>query len=282
MAGRGCHLAALTAGPIVFFTDEGAQFDISPDWLSFDGAVLKATLPSGMSSPNLLAWLQYLADSGYISPLPAPPPEAALVVQAAPNLVGDYGNKIDLTIAPGTIPGRVDVTASVADRYEDLTADTIKAVLGDSGDPKPGLLQVKSVGAGHVPDAGPVTKAGPVGGAPPTWTLSGAGGDVVAVLEPSNAGAPFNKGDVSVVVRDVNDPKFTVTVEWTNTVQNVDPNKFGDPGPGGLRDLGFLVTVVGPPAGVGFKEPRPGTIQLSGGRNMSAATAAEATLLTNE
>jgi hypothetical protein len=275
-------LAALTTGPIVFFTDEGAQVEISPDWLSFDGAVLKAALPSGISSPKLLAWLRYLYKRGYISPLPTPPPEAALVVQAATNLVGDYGNKIELTIAPGTIPGRADVTASVTDRYEDLTAGTIKAVLGDSGDPKPGLLQVKSVGADSVPDAGPVTKTGPAGGAPPTWTLSDAAGDVVAVLEPSNAGAPFNKGDVSVVVRDVNDPKFTITVEWTNTVQNVDPNKFGDSGSGGLRDLGFLVAVVGPPPEIGFKEPKPGTIQLSGGRDASAATAAEATLLTND
>jgi hypothetical protein len=267
--GRGCHLAALTIGPIVFFTDEGAQFDISPDWLSFDGGVLKATLPSGMSSPKLLAWLQYLVDRGYISPLPAPPPEAALVVQAA--RPGAYGNNIELTIAPGTIPGRVDVTASVTDRYEELTAGTIKAVLGDSGDPKPGLLQVKSVGADGVPDAGPVSRA-----AGPTWSLSDAGTEL-AVLEPSHAGAPFNKGDVSVVVRDVNSPKFTLTVDWTNTVHNADPSDFDTD----LGDLGFLVTVPNAPPQV-FKEPRPGTIQLSGGRDASAETAAKATLLTND
>jgi hypothetical protein len=97
------------------------------------------------------------------------------------------------------------------------------------------------------------------------------------VLEPSHAGAPFNKGDMSVVVRDVNDPKFTLTVEWTNTVHNADPSHFDS----GLGDLGFLVTVPNVPPQV-FKEPRPGTIQLSGGRDVSAAKAAEATLLTND
>jgi hypothetical protein len=262
-------LAALTQGPIVFFTDEGTQVEISPDWLSFDGAVVKATLPGGMSSPKLLQWLQYLADRGYISPPPAPSPEAALVVGAARD--GDYGNNIELTIARGTIPGHVDVTASVTDRYEDLTVDTIKAVLGDSGDPKPGLLQVRSVGPGRVPNAGPV--GGPAG---PTWTLSGPGGDV-AVLEPSNAGASFDAGVVSVVVRDVNDPTFTLTVEWTNKVPNADPTAFATD----LAGLGFLVKVLDEPEH-GFKEPRPGTIQLSGGRDMSAATTAKATLLTND
>src|SRR5262249_61392823 len=102
-----------------------------------------------------------------------------------------------------------------------------------------------------------------VGAAPSKWTISGAGANKT-VLEPSNPGTDFEKGKLNVVVRDVHDPTFTLTVEWSCTVPNADPSAL----PGASHDLAFLVDVdAAPPAG--YKAPRPGTGELSGGSDAS-------------
>ena len=275
---------ALITGPIVFFTDEGNQETISPDWLSFDGATLEARLPSRLSPTKLLPWLRYQASLGRIVPAPAEAPEPTLRVDAARE--GPYGNNIEFTVAPGSITGRVDVTASVTDRYEGLTLATIKqAIEGTAAHPRRGLMRVKSVGTDRVQVLGPIEPDDPAvtlapAGSPPVWTLSGTPGDAQAMaLEPSDPGPEFALGQVDVVVNAVDGPEFTLTVEWANTVRDLDPDGLVATAFDPLR---FLVTVAAPDPPGSFKAPRHGTTRLSGGHEASAATTAGTTLSTND
>jgi len=258
---------ALTTGPLVFF-DRGKQIGVPTSALSFNGTTLEATLPND-SSPQLLEWLRYQASLGRIVPASDDALDPALKVEAA--LDGTYGNNIEFKIEEGSAAGQVKVTASVREVHEGLTVETIREDLG-----KAGLLQVASLGA-----PAPLT---PTEGAIPreadgTWTLSGTfQANDATVLEPTHPGADFDVVDAKVTVSHLDGDKFTLTVEWTSTVDNLDPDALDT---ADLSDLDFLVD-VGPPDNAPFKEPQLATVRLSGGRDQSDAVSASAVLMANQ
>jgi hypothetical protein len=141
-------LAAVTYSPIAFFTADGRQLLVPGSALSIgDDGSLSVSPAYG----DALPWLQHLFATGVIKAGTSPPASVALEFRAADP--GAFGNGIRLTISDGASPTTYDIEVSLLSRYDELTVDDAKAVVGTPTTPgsQPGLLRISSSGDVELP-----------------------------------------------------------------------------------------------------------------------------------
>jgi hypothetical protein len=265
----------------------GTQVLIPLSALSFDGNG-NLQVASSYNQAAKVSWLQYLVGQGEITPAPASPPQAALVVQAAD--AGVTGNNIRFEVTdvqpnpqtpddPTTDMFSVKVTET--ETYPNLTPDSIKTVLGTekAAGTQPGLVHVldadtptlpKSIAATPLQNGDGTTKAKLAVAANPSGTAFN--------LEARKVGADGNKITVAIFVSkaDPNHPTFALTCTWTNTVTGVTAATFQT----AMQAMSYEVVVTAPGGGQ-FLVPATGAVVLSGGADTSDATQAQSTVPAN-
>ena len=286
-------LAALGDGPIEFFTD-GVQVEVPLSAIYFENDEVRTTR-TDLPTPDFDNWLKFLASRGRLVAGVAPPVEKAMVVNAvAPGSAGnDIQLKVEAKSLPGVTPVTVDVTVTETDRYPGLTLAALVTQLGIAGaasGTKPGLLTfTNQPGSAALPVEG-APSIQMTAGAPPTWKIAGAGLTAVT-LQPRRPGSEFDAatgvaGSKTVSITDAPlvptaGATFTLTVTWTRIVRDVALTNISTK----LAELGYLVTFTAPD-GTAItnitKLPRPGTVTLTGGSELVAATQASATVMANE
>jgi len=282
-------------GPLEFTNANGRQISIPLSALYFDqNGTLQVdstwATASGLK-PNA-GVLGYAQSEGMITPAPAPPPFAAMIIKAADQGAG--GNNIVVAISdtsPATDPTQTtfSITVTETDVYEGLTAATIESTLGSSTvsgstlvpvktGTSPGLVQVEagSVDTSGFPNA--LTKAS-LNGDPAELAVDGEGSPaVVFTLLAKKAGA-----DGATTVIDISpdtssppsssNPTFTLNANWSRMISDV---TLGTLVSTIQSEFGYEITVSLPGSGA-YSVPALASSTLSGG---TPGTSASATLFT--
>ncbi len=267
------QIAAVGDGPIVFVTDAGQQLSLPLAEIFFDGNGVNSSNPEVTGA--FQDWLKYLVAQGRLGPGKVPAPGIAMVFTAvAP---GSTGNNIVVTVAQNTDPAKVDVTVTETDTYEGLTLGSLPNVIGGTSGPpgtRPSLVRAQVAPSAPDPIAGSAVLVAATN--PPNWTVAGpvTGGNPTTSFTLVAARTGSAPTEWTIAVSNVQQPAtgsktFTLTVTWTKKVTAV--SGLGDLNP----QLGFAVTVSAPD---GYKRPKPGSINLAGGTEPTAATPARATL----
>jgi len=252
-------------GPVAFLSADGARmislplaslyFDAAGDIQVHDGWVSTA------DKPVLLAWLKRLVQRQMLAPGKKPAPEPAMKLTAAKG--GLQGNRTSVVVAAAGAD-TVDITVTMTDVYEAIQLADLDTVLDASG----GLLRVQDIPAA----AGDVQPGDvPANGDPPTWSV----GDYVLKLRRSTQAnlVTVTLGNVSGLQEDA---IFTLVAEWKKTVSGVDLA-----GMAGLAaEFNYAVKITAPDGD--YKLPRPGTVNLSGGRAPTEPLPAGATLFAGD
>jgi hypothetical protein len=280
---------ALGSAPIGFIDpSNGTQVLIPLSALSFDASGNLQVNSKYSQAAQLKKWLQYLVAQGEITPAPAPPPQAAMVVKAAD--AGVAGNNIRFEVTdvqpnaltpndPTTDLFTVKVTET--ETYPGLTPATIKAVLGTetTTGSQPGLVHVldadtptlpKPLAATPLASGDASTKASYAVGADPTG--------IAFNLQARKLGAAGNKILVSISVSkaDPNNPTFTLTCMWTNSAAGVTAATFQT----AMQAMSYEIAVA-PPSEGQYLVPAAGVVMLTGGADTAAATQAQSTVPAN-
>jgi hypothetical protein len=263
-------------GPIVFFTAQGQQVSYPLSEIEFDGGTPRTkTPPATADAEALSAWLAFLAKEGRIAPTPVEPPGNAMLVTATEP--GSAGNRITVTVASTAQSDKVNITITELDVYAGVSLGTLAAQLGTStaAGARPGLVRVKTVGT-----LDPVEgAAAAVTSTPPSWDVpSATTGTPSFTLEARRTGT--DPARVTITVTDLDGPTgnktFTLKVTWTLETLNVTVASLA-----ALATAAAFAVEITPiaPATSFTKLPKPGTVTLSGGAEVTAAKPASATIL---
>ncbi len=235
---------------------------------------------------SVLAWIQYLSDSGQLSPGAIAPPKPAASFKA--NVSGDLGNLIQVTIAniqpdpaapDDPTQTTFDLTISAAQSFASLviapagSATLITTVLGvDNGvATEPGLGWVK----------GPGSSCARASGAGTSSNTAAAGASATVTVPNSDATATafelvsrWQSGTLRAVVSKVDaaNQAFSLDLQWSRALPGL--------------TIGTLNTASGDevtvtiPANAGV--PQRGTVQLRGGIEAQPASTACGTAYSSE
>ena len=274
-------VAAVSNGPVSFFTQQGTQLTVPISSLEFSNGNLQLRSSyTGPNPPGLSAWLLFLANAGVILPGVAPPrPEAIVFTAAHP---GATGNDVKVELTYSTPPTSYTVKATQVDVYNGLTAATVTAVLGSASQAgsRPGLVQVRTSSFTTPIDLPAQNLAdgddAPATAASATCTF-GAGESLV--LEASAAGDDGNKITIAITQSDATAKTFTLTATWTDSV-SVDATALAASQITTINDaLGYVLQASQPTSGL--TPPQAGVFNLSGGADVSPALKASAVVLSN-
>ncbi|MFZ0304745.1 MAG: hypothetical protein WAL75_18780 [Terracidiphilus sp.] len=282
-------------GPLEFTNANGKQISIPLSALYFDGnGTLQvdttwATATGLMPNTGVLGYAQ---SEGLITPAPAPPPFASMIIKAADQGAG--GNNIVVAIgdiSPATDPTQTtfSITVTETDVYPGLTAATIESTLGSSTvsgstlvpvktGSSPGLVQVES---GSVDTSGfPNTTDGSLSGDPAELVVENNDGSpaVVFTLLAKKAGADGATTQVDISPDTDSPPSssdstFTLTATWSRMINDV---TLGTLASSIQSQFGYEITVSLPGSGA-YSVPAASSSTLSGG---TPGTSASATLFT--
>ncbi len=291
--------AAQGTAPIGFTNDKGAQVLVPLSSLAFDDKG-QVVLPAPYNADaGLKTWVNYLVQSGAVTPAPAPAPRPALVLQAA--TPGAAGNQITATVSAVT-PDAKDATqgtftlkAAATSAWAGLTPDTLAAVVGTISDVKDKAATVTTPGSQPglvlVLAGGPFTLPAEVAGQP--LANSDEAKKVRASLDvPDNAdptktaftlvaASGGQAGESVQVTVKVSKPAggkatFDLTCTWAGTAAKVSTQDLTPV----AKNLGYLLTAAAPAGGAALL-PAAGAAQLQGGAETQAARPASATLVAN-
>ena len=278
-------------GPLEFTNANGKQISIPLSALYFDGngtLQVDSTWAAASGLNPGKGVLGYVQSEGLITPAPAPPPFAAMIIRAEDQ--GTGGNNIVVQISdisPATDPTQTtfSITVTENDIYPGLTAATIESTLGSStvsgsslvpvkSGTSPGLVQVE---AGSVDTTGfpNTTTNATLSGDPAELTVDGEGSPaVVFVLLAKKAGA-----DGAITLIDItsdttspptsNTPTFTLIANWSKMINDVTLATLASTI---QSELGYEVTVSLPSSGA-YSVPATANSTLSGGTPGSPASA---------
>lgn len=282
-------------GPLEFTNANGKQISIPLSALYFDGSgtlQVDTTWATATGLKPSKGVLGYAQSEGLIAPASAPPPFAAMVINAADQ--GTGGNNIVVgisDIAPATDPTQTtfSITVTETDVYAGLTVANIESTLGSSTvsgsslipvvtGTSPGLVQVE---AGSVDTSGfpnSVTNAS-LQGDPAELAVDGDGSPaVVFTLLAKKAGT-----DGATTLIDISsdttsppgpgNPTFTLTATWSKMVNDVTIETLASTI---QSEFGYEITVSLPGSGA-YSVPAAASTTLSGG---TPGTLAAATLFT--
>ncbi|HET7504604.1 MAG TPA: hypothetical protein VFK02_26460 [Kofleriaceae bacterium] len=273
----------LGKGPISFFiAATRSQVSIPLSALIFEDGTLKVSPTAGRSDlvalAGLPAWLDYLADQGFVVAAPTSPAPQAIVFRAVdPGVTGN-----DITIEIGYPPATTTYTATITktDRYAGLTRTSLAAILGTTGPgTQPGLVRVKDASAFTAPGTAtaspdPSATVGPTDQATIHFDL---GSGNTLVLAASRPGADGKKITVAIEVTDVASGTFSVTASWTTTI-TIDTTALPPAWATAYLAAAYVLTVGPPPSGT-LGLPAAGVYVLSGGADAAPAAQATATAL---
>ncbi len=270
-------------GPIAF-TEQGGQMLLIPlSVLTLDGNTIQANPP--YNTVEILQWLQYLVNTGFLTAGSAPAPKPAMSIQAVDP--GPAGNNIQV-IFSNIVPDPADPTnadktsfdASITetDTYNGLSFDSaspsfIQTVLGTETitGTTPGLVHIKDADTPSLPKAGiyPLT-----GGDPTTKSSAPIPGNPSGNAFHVEAKKVDQDGDntkVTISNVDSSAKTFTLIAVWTQTVAGIKRGGL----PGALQGNQYEINVAKPTGG-DFAIPAPGPIGLSGGADARPASNASA------
>jgi hypothetical protein len=281
-------------GPLEFTNADGRQISIPLSALYFDGnGTLQVDSPWATATglmPNT-GVLGYAQSEGLITPAPAPPPFAAMIIKAADQ--GTGGNNIQVVISdisPATDPTQTtfSITVTETDVYSGLTAATIESTLGSSTvsggslvpvktGSSPGLVQVES---GSVDTSGfPNSINGSLTGNPAELAVDGEGSPaVIFTLLAKKAGTDGATTQIDISSDSgspptSDNPTFTLTATWSKMVNDVTLETLASTI---QSELGYEITVSLPGSGA-YSVPAAAQSTLSGG---TQGTSSSATLFT--
>jgi hypothetical protein len=259
-------MQAVGEGPIAFVDADGKQHAIPLSAITFEeGVVQSAVVVDGLQE-----WMEYLVLQGQLVSGPTAAAVAAMIVEAKNE--GPTGNNIVVEVRD--LGGEVvEIRVTEAHLYEGLSFDSSEHSVS-------AVLDVSEKGIVHQTDVTGTSTDVPVSGLvseselPPDdragWILEDSGGASLAVLEPR--GADWDKGELTVVVTDV-DPAaatFNLEVAWQIT-RTVGPTDDLTAANSPLADLQFSVAII-PPPGAQLRLPMPGRVALMGGAARVPAT----------
>jgi len=281
-------------GPLEFTNANGRQISIPLSALYFDSSgtlQVDSTWATASGLKPNAGVLGYVQSEGLITPAPAPPPFAAMIIKSADQ--GTGGNNIQVAISdisPATDPTQTtfSITVTETDVYEGLTAGTIESTLGSSTvsgsslvpvktGTSPGLVQVES---GTVDTNGfPNSTNGSLTGNPAELAVDGEGSPAVVftlLAKKSGADGATTQVDISPDTGSPpasSNPTFTLTATWSKMVNDV---TLGTLASTIQSELGYEITVSLPGSGA-FSVPAAAQSTLGGG---TPGTFASATLFT--
>jgi hypothetical protein len=270
-------------GPIAF-TEQGGQMLLIPlTVLTLDGNTIQANPP--YNTNEILQWLQYLVNTGFLTAGSAPAPKPAMSIQAVDP--GPAGNNIQVVFS-NIVPDPADptnadkttfdATITETDTYNGLSFDTaspsfIQKVLGTETitGTMSGLVHIKDADTPSLPKAGnyPLT-----GGDPSTKSsvpILGVPSDNAFHMEAKKVGLDGDNTKVTIANVDSSAKTFTLIAVWTQTVAGIKRGSLQ----GELQGNQYEIK-VDKPAGGDFAIPAPGSIGLSGGADARPALNASA------
>lgn len=281
-------------GPLEFTNANGRQISIPLSALYFDSSGTLQVDSNWATASGLkpgTGLLGYAQSEGLITPAPAPPPFAAMIIKAADQ--GTGGNNIQIAISdisPATDPTQTtfSITVTETDVYQGLSVGTIESTLGSSTvsgsslvpvktGTSPGLVQVES---GSVDTSGfPNSINGSLTGDPGELAVDGEGSPaVVFTLLAKKAGPDGATTQVDISPDNgsppsSSNPTFTLTATWSKMVNDV---TLGTLASTIQSELGYEITASLPGSGA-YSVPAAAQSTLGGG---TPGTSASATLFT--
>jgi hypothetical protein len=254
--------------PITFTDSTGAQRFVPLSAFQFEGSTVKlgsawTSVFDAAETTALLALVNGLAASGDLTPPPVLPPSPAIGFSAAS--VGPEGNNITVTITPGTSAGlntELEITAKEVDTYAGLaSADAAAEAIGVD-DEGTGIVRVKG---GETFGTG-LPKDGQSLSVKKTGSTKVLAADGTATLFNLTARPGYKGSGIPVTVTVVGGTFTVVATHDAGSPPKVKLDEV-DTLP---DDVAFLVSAWAPPGGLA--EPAAGTVQLSGGDLLTAAT----------
>jgi len=242
-----------------------------------DAGVLNHVLALSGEAPALTTLLNFLNQSGQLTPADVPPPQAAMIIAAAGDGPVYNGVTIELSSVSGTDPALAafDIDVSKTETYIGLNwADTaspdyVSTVLGKgtTAGTKPSLVRVKT---GDIP-------------AKPKAISKNLSGGLLDIGDGSTFNLKaFAGGDTTVITTSNIVPAsntFDLTVYWHKKVTVVKKSQL-PPAVGADAELATMIKVSDPPAPAGPGVPRAGTVVLAGGADAIPAVPAGVTVYT--
>jgi len=260
------------SGPVAI-NHEGKFVLIPLDKLVFRDGKLEVT---DSAYDHAREYLRSLATQGVLRPGKVPPARRAFKwTAAAPGALGN-NTAIEVAYPRPVSPDAFRVLVRRTDVYSDLTLSTIEGVLGAGTTPgsRPGLVKLKAAPSTEPPVAlvrKPLVRGGAnevevAGSTVTAFTL-------VAARDP--AGSPDGEEFHVAVSEPAVDGSFTLTAEWSKTVENIDRAT----AQASLGRFSYLVSVTLPdgsavPATL-VDLPAAGTFVLGGGTDARSATSAK-------
>lgn len=277
-------------GPLEYTNSNGRQISIPLTALYFDSTGtlrVDATWAAATGLKPSTGALGYMQSQDFITPAPASPPFAAMIIKAADP--GTGGNNIQIQIgdiSPAADPTQTtfSITVTETDVYSQLTAANIEATLGSSTisggtlvpsktGSSPGLVQVE---AGSVDTNGfPNATNGSLNGDPAELAVNGDGSpSLVFNLLAKKAGADGATTQVDISPNSASppspgNPTFTLTATWSRMINDVTLLTLTSTIQTGF---GYEITVALPSSGA-YSVPASATSTLAGGTPGSPASA---------
>lgn len=270
-------------GPIAFTEQSGQMLLIPLSVLTLDGNTIQANPP--YNTDEILQWLQYLVNTGFLTAGSAPAPKPAMSIQAVDP--GPAGNNIQVVfsnIVPDPAdPTNADKTAFDAtitetDTYNGLSFDStspslIKTVLGTETitGTMPGLVHIKDADTPSLPKAGIYTLTHGGISTKSSVPIPGNPSGNAFHVEAKKPGKDGDNTKVTISNVDSSAKTFTLTAVWTQTVTGIKRGNLAELLQGNQYEIN-----VDKPAGGDFAIPAPGSIGLSGGADARPASKASA------
>lgn len=256
--------AAVSDGPIPFYTSASQQVIIPLSALSFDAS---GNLVVDAAFSEATTWLQYLAAIGVITKGTAPAAAPAMGLRASSP--GSWGNHISVKVTYTTPGTTYDLEVTATNSYE-LTTATLGAVLGTdtpTAGSSPGLVRVKGAVA-SAPGTLAATALDPVNF---DVAVPDQAAGTAFKLEAVHKVAPGETIEVAVTPSEVTPgTSFKLDVSLTLTKTGI---VAATTAAAVNAAVGYLITVSNPPSASALGMPREGTLFLSGGVDIATASA---------